>query len=82
MGLRCWAGRGNGAFGPGLLCVLDRHRLGRRRIRRAVRRSIGSFLAGVDDPLPAFRNFCGVILIVIAITWNLHVRRVAADHDA
>ena len=28
---------------------------------------IGSFFAGIDDPIPAFRNFCGVILIVIAI---------------
>ena len=28
---------------------------------------IGSFFAGIDDPLPAFRNFCGVILVVIAI---------------
>ena len=30
--------------------------------------SLASFLAGVDDPLPAFRNFCGVLLVVIAIT--------------
>ena len=28
---------------------------------------IGSFFAGMDDPLPAFRNFGGVILAVIAI---------------
>ena len=28
---------------------------------------IGSFLAGMDDPLPAFRNVCGVLLVVIAI---------------
>jgi uncharacterized membrane protein YccC len=28
---------------------------------------IGSFLAGIDDPLPAFRNFSGVILIVITL---------------
>ena len=28
---------------------------------------IGSFFAGMDDPLPAFRNFGGVILVVIAI---------------
>ena len=35
-GLALWAGRGSGAFRPGLLCVLDRHRLDRRRIRRAV----------------------------------------------
>jgi uncharacterized membrane protein YccC len=29
---------------------------------------IGSFLAGLDDPRPAFRNFGVVILVVIAIT--------------
>lgn len=29
---------------------------------------VGSFFAAIDDPLPAFRNFCGVILLVIAIT--------------
>ena len=28
---------------------------------------IGSFLAGLDDPLPAFRKLCGVMLVVIAI---------------
>ncbi|MDB5574881.1 MAG: hypothetical protein JWR80_57 [Bradyrhizobium sp.] len=28
---------------------------------------IGSFLAGVDDPLPAFRKVFGVLLVVIAI---------------
>lgn len=28
---------------------------------------IGSFLSGLDDPLPAFRNFSKVILVVIAI---------------
>ncbi|WP_076860687.1 FUSC family protein [Bradyrhizobium mercantei] len=28
---------------------------------------IGSFLAALDEPLPAFRNFCVVILIVIAV---------------
>jgi uncharacterized membrane protein YccC len=28
---------------------------------------VGSFLAGVDDPLPTFRNFYGLFLIVIAI---------------
>jgi uncharacterized membrane protein YccC len=28
---------------------------------------VGSFLAGVDDPLPAFRNFYGLFLVVIAI---------------
>jgi uncharacterized membrane protein YccC len=28
---------------------------------------IGSFLAGLDDPRPAFRSFFGVILVVIAI---------------
>jgi len=28
---------------------------------------IGSFFAGIDDPLPAFRNFSGVILVVIAV---------------
>jgi uncharacterized membrane protein YccC len=28
---------------------------------------VGSFFAGMDDPLPAFRNFGGVILAVIAI---------------
>ena len=29
---------------------------------------VGSFLAGLDDPLPAFRRFFGVILVVIAVT--------------
>jgi uncharacterized membrane protein YccC len=28
---------------------------------------VGSFLAGVDDPLPAFRNFYGLFLVVIAV---------------
>ena len=28
---------------------------------------VGSFLAGVDDPLPTFRNFYGLFLIVIAV---------------
>ncbi|MCC8937517.1 FUSC family protein [Bradyrhizobium sp. Arg68] len=28
---------------------------------------VGSFLAGVDDPLPAFRSFYGLFLIVIAV---------------
>ncbi|MGY8684758.1 FUSC family protein [Bradyrhizobium sp. UFLA05-153] len=28
---------------------------------------VGSFLAGVDDPLPTFRNFYGLFLVVIAI---------------
>ncbi|QHO76259.1 hypothetical protein ACH79_30305 [Bradyrhizobium sp. CCBAU 051011] len=28
---------------------------------------VGSFLAGADDPLPTFRNFYGLFLIVIAI---------------
>ncbi|WP_284275287.1 FUSC family protein [Bradyrhizobium iriomotense] len=28
---------------------------------------VGSFLAGADDPLPAFRNFYGVFLVVIAV---------------
>jgi len=28
---------------------------------------IGSLLAGVDDPLPTFRNFYGLFLIVIAV---------------
>ncbi|MGY3149644.1 putative membrane protein YccC [Bradyrhizobium sp. USDA 3397] len=28
---------------------------------------VGSFLAGLDDPLPAFRNFYGLFLVVIAI---------------
>jgi uncharacterized membrane protein YccC len=28
---------------------------------------VGSFLAGVDEPLPTFRNFYGLFLIVIAI---------------
>ena len=29
---------------------------------------IGSFLAGLDDPLPSFRTIGGVILVVIAVT--------------
>ncbi|WP_050419324.1 FUSC family protein [Bradyrhizobium tropiciagri] len=29
---------------------------------------VGSFLAGQDDPLPAFRKFFGVILVVIVVT--------------
>ena len=29
---------------------------------------VGSFLAGMDEPLPAFRSIFGVILIVIAVT--------------
>ena len=56
------ARHGNGACGPGLLCVLDRHRLGRWRIRRAVRGS------DWHRCLPAWtirfrhsRNFGGVI---------------------
>ncbi|MBP0111751.1 MULTISPECIES: FUSC family protein [Bradyrhizobium] len=28
---------------------------------------VGSFLAGADDPLPAFRNFYGLFLVVIAV---------------
>src|SRR5262249_29524510 len=28
---------------------------------------VGSFLAGVDDPLPTFRNFYGLFLVLIAI---------------
>src|SRR5262249_18477793 len=28
---------------------------------------VGSFLAGADDPLPTFRNFYGLFLIVIAV---------------
>ena len=41
---------------------------------------VGSLLAGVDDPLPTFRNFYGLFLIVIAVQWNLPVWRAATDH--
>ena len=81
-GLALLVGRVRGAFHSGLLCVLDRNRLARRRHRsRCSLRSSAAFLAGVDDPLPTFRSFYGVFLIVIAITWNLPVWGTATDHD-
>jgi hypothetical protein len=44
--------------------IRNRDRLDRRCRRSAV---VGSFLAGLDNPLPTFRNFYAVFLGVIAV---------------
>ena len=46
-----------------------------------VRRAVGTSSPASDDPRPAFRSFCGVFLVVIAINGIYTFGRVAADYD-